>query len=92
MDELINCVEFCKALADPTRQKILEMLLEEEKIVSEIVEEFNLSQPTVSHHLEILNRYNLLSSRRDGKQIYYHTNQDIVISCCGKLMTKFNIE
>ena len=92
MDEKINCVEFCKALADPTRQRILEMLLEEEKTVSEIVEEFNLSQPTVSHHLEILNRYNLLSSRRDGKQVYSHTNQDRVISCCGKLMTKFKIE
>jgi len=92
MDELINCVEFCKALADPTRQKILEMLLEEEKTVSEIVEEFNLSQPTVSHHLEILSRYNLLSSHKEGKQVYYSTNKDCVISCCGKLMTKFNIE
>jgi ArsR family transcriptional regulator len=92
MDEQINCVEFCKALADPTRQKILEMLLEEEKTVSEIVEEFNLSQPTVSHHLEILSRYNLVSSRKEGKQIYYWTNKDSVISCCGKLMTKFNIE
>jgi len=89
MGELINCVEFCKALADPTRQKILEMLLEEEKTVSEIVEACNRSQPTVSHHLDILSRYNLLSSRRDGKKVYYHTNQDSVVSCCGKLMTKF---
>lgn len=92
MDELINCVEFCKALADPTRQKILEMLLEKEKTVNEIVEGFNLSQPTVSHHLDILSRYDLLSSRKDGKQIYYRTNQDSVVSCCGKLMAKFEGE
>lgn len=92
MNELTNCVEFCKALADPTRQKILEMLLEEEKTVSEIVEAFDLSQPTVSHHLDILSRYDLVSSRREGKQIIYRTNQDSVISCCGKLMAKFDKE
>ena len=92
MADLINCVEFCKALADPTRQKILGMLLEEEKTVSEVVGAFHLSQPTVSHHLDILNRSGLLSNRREGKQIFYRTNQDIVVSCCGKLMAKFNIE
>ena len=89
MADLINCVEFCKALADPTRQKILGMLLEEEKTVSEIVGAFHLSQPTVSHHLDILNRYGLLSSRKEGKQVFYHTDQDNVVSCCGKLMAKF---
>ena len=88
----MNCVDFCKALADPTRQKILEMLLEKEKTVSEVVEAFKLTQPTVSHHLEILSRNGLLTSRRDGKKIYYHTNQDNVVSCCGKLMSKFDLE
>ncbi len=92
MADLINCVEFCKALADPTRQKILGMLLEEEKTVSEIVGAFNLSQPTVSHHLEILSHNGLLSSRKDGKQVFYRTNQDSVVSCCGKLMAKFESE
>lgn len=89
MADLINCVEFCKALADPTRQKILEMLLEEEKTVSEIVEAFHLSQPTVSHHLDILSRYSLLFSRKEGKQVFYRTDQNNVVSCCGKLMAKF---
>lgn len=92
MTELINDVEFCRALADPTRQKILRMLLNEEKSVSEVVKSFNLSQPTVSHHLDILSRSGLLSYRREGKQIFYRTNQDIVVSCCGKLMAKFNSE
>ncbi len=92
MADLINCIEFCKALADPTRQKILEMLLEEEKTVSEVVEAFNLSQPTVSHHLDILSRNGLLSNRRDGKHVFYRTNQDSVVSCCGKLMAKFESE
>ena len=88
----INCVEFCKALADPTRQRILGMLLEEEKTVSEIVGAFRLSQPTVSPHLDILSRVGLLSSRKEGKQVFYRTEQDNVVSCCGKLMAKFEGE
>jgi len=88
----LDCVEFCKTLADPTRQKILEMLLEKEITVSEIVDAFNLSQPTVSHHLEILSRSGLLTSRKEGKQVYYRTNQNNVVSCCGMLMSKFDTE
>ena len=85
----INSVDFCKALADQTRQKILEMLMEGEKTVTEIVEVFNLSQPTISHHLDFLNRYGLLTSRKEGKQVYYVTDQEKVVQCCGLLMAKF---
>jgi len=85
----IDCVDFCKALSDPTRQKILQMLLQGEKTVSEIVEVFQLSQPTISHHLDILIRYGLLSCRKQGKQVYYVTNQANVTWCCGRLMAKF---
>ena len=44
----IDCVEFCKALADDTRQRILEMLLEREMCVRDIVDAFTMSQPTIS--------------------------------------------
>jgi ArsR family transcriptional regulator, arsenate/arsenite/antimonite-responsive transcriptional repressor len=88
----LDCVEFCKTLADPTRQKILEMLLEKEKTVSEIVEAFKLTQPTVSHHLVILSRSGLLTSRKEGKQVYYRTNQKNVVYCCGNLMAMFESE
>ncbi len=92
MADELDCVEFCKSLADPTRQKILEMLLEKEITVNEIVEAFDLSQPTVSHHLEILSRNGLLSSRKEGKQVYYRTNQDNVVRCCGMLISKFEAD
>ncbi|MDP2964698.1 MAG: metalloregulator ArsR/SmtB family transcription factor [Pelolinea sp.] len=88
----LDCVEFCKALADPTRQKILEMLLEKEKTVSEVVEAFNLTQPTISHHLEILSRNGLLTFRKESKQVYYRTNQDNLVYCCGNLMSKFDLD
>lgn len=85
-----DMVAFCKALGDETRQRILEILQSEgEKCVSDLVDAFNVSQPTISHHLNFLKQANLVSSRRDGKQIYYRANQDNIVECCGMLFTKF---
>ena len=88
----INCVEFCKALADDTRQRILTMLLEEERCVGDIVAEFDMSQPTISHHLSVLKQFNLVTSRKEGKQVFYAINQDNVTECCGQLVAKFEVE
>ncbi len=85
----IDCVEFCKALGDETRQRILVMLLDGEKCVSDIVAEFDMSQPTISHHLNVLKQFNLVISRKEGKQVYYAVNHDNVVECCGQLMAKF---
>lgn len=84
-----DMVAFCKALGDETRQRILEILQAEgEKCVSDLVEAFDVSQPTISHHLHFLKQANLVTSRRDGKQIYYRVNQDNITECCGILFTK----
>ena len=88
----IDCVEFCKALADDSRQRILTMLLEEEKCVSDIVAEFDMSQPTISHHLGVLKQFNLVTSRKEGKQVFYAINQDNVVECCGQLVAKFEVQ
>jgi ArsR family transcriptional regulator, arsenate/arsenite/antimonite-responsive transcriptional repressor len=88
----IDCVEFCRALADDTRQQILVMLLDGEKCVSDIVEAFNMSQPTISHHLGILKQYKLVTSRKEGKLVFYDINRDNVVDCCGMLMAKFDAE
>jgi ArsR family transcriptional regulator len=88
----IDCVEFCKALADDTRQRILQMLVEGEMCVGDIVAAFDMSQPSISHHLGILKQFNLVTSRKDGKQVYYDINRDNVIECCGQLMAKFDAE
>ena len=84
-----KCVDFCKALCDSTRQKILEMLREREMCVGEIADAFHLSQPTISHHLNILKIANVVKSRKEGKQVYYSLNQDNIQECCGLLMAKF---
>jgi ArsR family transcriptional regulator len=88
----IDCVEFCKALADGTRQRILEMLMEQVMCVGDIVEAFDMSQPTISHHLNVLKQFGLVASRKDGKQVYYSINRDSVVQCCGRLMAKFDAE
>jgi DNA-binding transcriptional ArsR family regulator len=90
MGEQFNIIAFCKALGDETRQKILEILQTEgEMCVSDLVERFHVSQPTISHHLNFLKQANLVTSRRDGKQIYYRAVQDNITECCGILFTKF---
>jgi ArsR family transcriptional regulator len=88
----IDCVDFCKALADETRQAILQLLVEGEKCVSDLVEQFDMSQPTISHHLNILKSLGLVSRRKEGKHVYYSINQDNVIECCGMLIAKFSCD
>jgi ArsR family transcriptional regulator len=89
----IDCVEFCKALAADTRQRILKMLVEEEEMsVSDIVDAFNVSQPTISHHLNVLRQFGLVTSRKEGKQVFYAINRDRVTECCGRLIAKFDVQ
>jgi len=85
----VDCVAFCKALADETRQAILQVLLQGEKCVSDLVEAFSVSQPTISHHLNILKNLGLVSRRKEGKHVYYSVNRDNIIECCGMLIARF---
>jgi len=88
----VDCTEFCKALADNTRQQILQMLLEKEMCVSEITDAFDMSQPTISHHLSVLKQFDLVTGRKEGKQVFYAVNRDNLVECCGKLMAKFDVQ
>ncbi|GAB4580789.1 MAG: hypothetical protein Fur0022_35310 [Anaerolineales bacterium] len=85
----VDPVEFAKALADSTRQKIMSLCCCRWCSVSEIVEAVNVSQPTVSHHLAILRRAGLVNVREEGKNTFYSLNQQMVVVCCGQLMQVF---
>jgi DNA-binding transcriptional ArsR family regulator len=65
------------ALADPNRQKIIKCLKRSELPVSEIAKSVNITLATLSHHLDILRRAGLVSSRRDGRQIFYELNMSV---------------
>ena len=88
----IDCVAFCKALGDDTRQRILQMLLEGERSVGDIADAFATSQPTISHHLNVLKQFGLVTNRKEGKQVFYAINRGNVVGCCGQLMAKFDAQ
>jgi DNA-binding transcriptional ArsR family regulator len=84
-----DAVLFAKALADETRQKIMNLVCCTWLSVNDIVEKLDVTQPTVSHHLAILRDADLVNIREEGKQTFYSLNQDRVSFCCGQLMIKF---
>jgi ArsR family transcriptional regulator len=69
--------DFFKALSDPTRRKILDLLREGDKTPSELLAVMEISQPTLSHHLDILKRSNLIEGEREGQFIRYSLNMGI---------------
>ncbi len=84
-----DSVLFAKALADETRQKIMKICCCNWLSVNEIVEQLNVTQPTVSHHLAILREAGLVNIREEGKQTFYQLNQNRITNCCGQLRTTF---
>jgi len=82
-------VEFAKALADDTRQKIMGLVCCKWLSVNEIVEQLNVTQPTVSHHLAVLRAAGLVKVREEGKQTFYMLNQERLANCCGTLVLNF---
>jgi len=73
---------FFQAISDQTRQRMLLLLEEKERCVNELVAEFNLSQPSISRHLAVLRHAGLVSARREGQQVYYCLNGDLIRDCC----------
>jgi ArsR family transcriptional regulator len=63
--------DFCKTLADPTRQMMIAELRSGEKTVGEIAEALEIIQSMASHHLAILRGKGVVEARRDGVSIYY---------------------
>jgi ArsR family transcriptional regulator len=72
--EAIELSSLMKALADPTRLRLLSQILAHEggeACVCDLTEPFSLSQPTVSHHLKVLRDAGLVTSERRGTWVYY---------------------
>lgn len=67
-----------KALNDETRRQILELLKEKELNAGEIAEKFDISKPSISHHLDILKRADLITGEKRGQFITYSLNTTIL--------------
>jgi ArsR family transcriptional regulator, arsenate/arsenite/antimonite-responsive transcriptional repressor len=83
--------DFAKAMADQTRQRILTLLQTDEMSVSELNEHFTTTQPTLSHHLAVLRRANLVTARREGRRTFYRANPACVGECCTEILRRFKI-
>lgn len=67
-----------KALNDPTRREILELLRKKDLSAGEIVDKFNISGPSISHHLDLLKRAGLIDSEKKGQFVYYSLNTTVI--------------
>lgn len=63
--------EICGGLADPKRIAILYAVAERPKSVSELADALEMPQPTLSRHLKILREHSMVTTKRDGPNIYY---------------------
>ena len=66
-----------KALSDPTRREILRLLSQGEKTAGDLADRFDMSKPSMSHHFAVLKEADLISSRRNGQQIWYSLNTTV---------------
>ena len=67
-----------KALGDPTRLEIVRLLRDRSRTPSELLELMSIAQPTLSHHLDILKRADLVETRREGQFIRYSLNMSVL--------------
>lgn len=66
-----------KALSDPTRRKILQLLKERDLTAGEIADSFSISKPSISHHLNLLKQADLVMDERQGQNIVYSLNTTV---------------
>jgi len=67
-----------KALSDPTRRKILQLLKDQDLSAGDIAEHFDISKPSISHHLNILKQAQLVQDERHGQSIIYSINMSVM--------------
>jgi DNA-binding transcriptional ArsR family regulator len=78
--------ESFKALADPTRRQIIRLLKEKDRSAGEIADFFNMSKPSISHHLNALKHANLVQDERQGQFILYSLNTTVLEEVLGWLL------
>ena len=70
----IDAAKICRALGDPKRLQIVRMLSGGEMCACRLLEHFQITQPTLSHHMKILCECGLVDTRREGKWSHYSLN------------------
>src|SRR6476646_8716876 len=83
--------EVFKALADPTRREILQLLRRGEMTAGELTDRVSsrVSKPSMSHHFAVLKEADLVTSRRQGQQIYYSLNTTVLEDVMARIWDLF---
>ena len=82
-DEFLGIQDTLKALADPIRRKILNLLKNGRLSAGEICEHFSVTGASISRHLAILKEADLIRNKREGKFIYYELNMSVLDELMG---------
>ena len=67
-----------KALNDSTRRSILELLQKKDMTAGDIADKFNISFPSISHHLDLLKQAQLVTTKKEGQYVYYSLNTTVM--------------
>jgi DNA-binding transcriptional ArsR family regulator len=76
-----------KALADPTRRKIIDLLREKDRTAGELAEYFDMSKPSLSHHLATLKHAGLVQDEREGQFIRYSLDMTVLQEVLGWVLS-----
>ena len=83
LDPVFDAVAaYFSVLSEPTRLRIVHAICEEEKPVSQIVDEIGATQTNVSRHLSLMFRSGVLARRKDGNQVYYRVADAAMVEIC----------
>ena len=75
-----------KALNDPTRREILALLRKKDMNAGEIAGQFNISKPSISHHLDLLKQADLVLAEKNGQFVNYSLNTSVLDECLAWLL------
>ncbi|MCZ2492350.1 ArsR/SmtB family transcription factor [Dellaglioa carnosa] len=73
--DYLKLSKIMKAIAEPNRLQIVDMISTGEKCACDLLDNFNFTQPTLSHHMKVLIEAGIVSARKDGKWHYYSLDQ-----------------
>nr|WP_221627116.1 autorepressor SdpR family transcription factor [Pontibacter sp. Tf4] len=82
-----NVNKIFKALNDTTRREILNLLKEKDMTAGEIADAFNITKPSISHHLDILHQAELVTSEKRGQFVIYSLNTTVLDDILSWMMT-----
>lgn len=85
-----KCLDLLQALSDKTRQEIIMVFTSNKELcANDIANNFSLSRPTISHHLNLMKRIGILNSRKDGKEMYYSLNKSYLVDTLKMIIKSF---